>query len=407
MAWSFFFGCKKLNIYQATRIFESPVVLAAITTMHKDLERLAQLVLTSIHALTFPFLQDMGSAIAEFGNRLSDLFEIWEQEIGLPVTNETRYQFLAAAREAKKEKQAHRCAVTQTHIHILLANTLSCTVVDPLFERDRSTCNINPSLFLPDLNEELTDERENSIHEPGIACLMELFERYREGNPRAEHSDLVIKIGFILSSYRSTGYDLLHQLFGFPTLVSIWRHFHKEIDALSSEMTDPEFMRQRLLDFRPQYHLNNSEEVHAIMAVDACSILTEKKFDITNQPYFLFPIISLNATHKSFLVRLRPFPHRSPIRQFNVSLTKFLVCWKNATVSFILLPQTAILAIHHVIEHTSCMGSVHIFEISGVQCSPHSVPLLKSLLSLEICRFWISFICPKNFGRSALTTRRA
>jgi hypothetical protein len=29
------------------------------------------------------------------------------------------------------------------------------------------------------------------------------------------------------------------------------------------------------------------------------------------------------------------------------------------------------------------------------------------LLSLEICRFWISFICPKNFGRSALTTRRA
>jgi hypothetical protein len=76
-------------------------------------------------------------------------------------------------------------------------------------------------------------------------------------------------------------------------------------------MSDPEFARRRVLSFRTQHQLNNSEEIHANLGVNAFSILSEKKFDVTNQSCFLFLVIRLNASQKPFPIRLKPFPHGS------------------------------------------------------------------------------------------------
>jgi hypothetical protein len=157
------------------------------------------------------------------------------------------------------------------------------------------------------------DERE-PVPEPGKICLMHLVERYVEGNTRAAHSDLVMKMGLILSSHGSTGYDLLHRLFGFPSLVSIWRHFHSEIDMLCGQMTNTEFLSQCLFDFRMRNHLNETDEIRAILGVDAFSVLSDSRPDVTNSSCFLFMIIPLNSNEKPFPIRLKAYPHGSADR---------------------------------------------------------------------------------------------
>jgi hypothetical protein len=129
----------------------------------------------------------------------------------------------------KELKQARRFLVAQTHVRVLLLNKLNSILMVPPFEGYESICEMIQTPLILDGDENIRDDEKESVPESGKICLMHLVERYVEGNIRAEHSELVMKMGLILSSHGSTGYDLLHPLFGFPSLVSIWRHFHSDL----------------------------------------------------------------------------------------------------------------------------------------------------------------------------------
>jgi hypothetical protein len=47
-------------------------------------------------------------------------------------------------------------------------------------------------------------------------------------------------------------------------------------------MIEPGFLDQTLFDFRVQYQIPDSGEVHAVLSIDAFSLLLDMKVDITD-----------------------------------------------------------------------------------------------------------------------------
>jgi hypothetical protein len=246
--------------------------------------------------------------------------QLWRTECATPDTPARRAQILAAAREAKRLKKERRETATLTHIHVLLLNKLTNEVEDPRHKDDLiGDFDDQNAIFEQGTGfEDGPETVEEIIQDPGIACMHELLERHRRGNPRAEYGELVMKIGFILLSHNARSYELLSHLFGLSCVSTIWRHYHVQIDILCAQMEELAFLDQALLDYRRQNAIPSADEVHGVLGVDAFSILPSDMSDIPNRSCFLFMFIPFETERKPFPIRLEGYPHGSadlPIQQ--------------------------------------------------------------------------------------------
>jgi hypothetical protein len=170
-----------------------------------------------------------------------------------------------------------------------------------------------------------------------IRVLEELIDRTSRNVRTAPFSKITRRLSFVLLCHGHREYELLHAVFKFPSISTLWRKYQPKIDLMKEQLTNgPEGVQRTIQDFRRHNDLGESI-IHANLGVDAFSIIPEKTEKEFKRCCFLFMLQPWDYQLKPIPIHILPYEHSQADQTIQDRIDEILaICFRmNIHVHFL------------------------------------------------------------------------